>query len=276
MVWFKTDDKFPDHRKARAVRRSSRHKTRDSAPFGIWVQAGAWSDDGFVPLEVLLDWDDDAEELARRLVDAGLWREVTQAGERGYEFHDWADYLPRPDGVTDASESGRRGNHVRWHVQHKRYDPTCEWCAPASPDHRGDDRPDSGGESDRVSRTRPVPTRPDPTNNPSPDGSDTDRFEEFWQTYDHKVSRKKAETAYRAALKKPGVTEDLLISAAAAYIDYQRREGKHPTYTKHPTTWLHQECWRDERTPQGDGRQAMHDRQMERAIQREREMGLRE
>jgi hypothetical protein len=76
-----------------------------------------------------------------------------------------------------------------------------------------------------------------------------DRFDEFWSIYDHKVGRKKAEAAYRAALKKPGVTADLLIAAAGSYIAWVKREGKHPQYTKHPTTWLHGEHWRDERVP---------------------------
>ena len=74
-----------------------------------------------------------------------------------------------------------------------------------------------------------------------------DRFEEFWDTYSHKIGRAKAEKAYRAALKKPGVTDDLLIASAAAYITWQMSEGKHPEFTKHPTTWLHGEHWRDER-----------------------------
>jgi hypothetical protein len=73
------------------------------------------------------------------------------------------------------------------------------------------------------------------------------RFDEFWDTYSHKVGRKKAEAAYRAAVRKPGVTDDLLIAAAAAYITWQMSEGKHPTFTKHPATWLTGEHWRDER-----------------------------
>jgi hypothetical protein len=75
------------------------------------------------------------------------------------------------------------------------------------------------------------------------------RFDEFWDTYSHKLGRKKAEAAYRAALKKPGVTPALLIAAAAAYITHQLAEGKHPTYTKHAATWLTGEHWRDERAP---------------------------
>lgn len=73
------------------------------------------------------------------------------------------------------------------------------------------------------------------------------RFNEFWETYDHKVGRKKAEVAYRNALKKPDVTEDLLIAAAEHYVIWMKSEGKHPQYTKHPTTWLHGEHWTDER-----------------------------
>jgi hypothetical protein len=76
---------------------------------------------------------------------------------------------------------------------------------------------------------------------------ETDRFDEFWDAYDKKDGRKRCETAYRAALKKPGVTEDLLISAASEYIAWCRDEGKHPQYTKNPLTWLHGEHWRDER-----------------------------
>lgn len=73
------------------------------------------------------------------------------------------------------------------------------------------------------------------------------RFEEFWDVYDHKVGRKKAEAAYRAALRKPGINPELLISAADAYVAWVKSEGKHPKFTKHPTTWLNGEHWRDER-----------------------------
>jgi hypothetical protein len=77
--------------------------------------------------------------------------------------------------------------------------------------------------------------------------TEPNRFDEFWDTYSHKVGRKKAEAAYRAAVRKPSVTDDLLIAAAAAYITWQMSEGKHPTFTKHPATWLTGEHWRDER-----------------------------
>lgn len=92
---------------------------------------------------------------------------------------------------------------------------------------------------------------------PLPDKSghtEPDRFDEFWDVYDRKVAKAKARKAYAAALKKPGVTADLLITSAREFIAWQRSEGKHPEFTPYPTTWLHQERWADERAsrrPQG-------------------------
>lgn len=119
----------------------------------------------------------------------------------------------------------------------------------------GFDRPDIGCESLRDHRPESLtPTRPDPTRtrpepkNPSSDESDhADRFDEFWDVYDKKVGRKKVEQKWRLALRKRGVTADLLIAAARAYIAWQKSEGKHPTFTKNPETWLNGEHWNDER-----------------------------
>jgi hypothetical protein len=239
MAWFKADDKLPSHRKARAVRKSHPDKRRDVAPFGIWVLAGCWSDDGFVPLEVLEEWDDEAAELARRLVRAGMWHRTERDGEPGYVFHDWDDQNP------GASHSGAFGNHVRWHEMRGKTDPECEHC------ESGRIAPESGATDSRIGSpslpSRPVPNRPDPKQ-PSRKRSETDldRFDQFWDTYANKVGRKKAETAYAAALKKPHITADLLIEAAATYIAWQIAEGKHPQFTKHPATWLNGEHWTDE------------------------------
>lgn len=267
MAWFKTDDKLPNHRKSRAVRKTHPSKRRDVAPFGIWVLAGAWSDDGFVPLEVLEDWDDEAKMLADRLVRAGMWHPTKRDGEPGYVFHDWADHNPSRDD-NDPSKSGTFGNHMRWHVQRGTVEPTCDHC-PSEPDEIADDRPDHRGDIGAISpriapdiapdaenhRGESLPTRPDPTRTrPEPDqtllldeSSETDRFDEFWSVYDKKRGRKKAEQKWRLALRKPGVTADLLIAAAGSYVDWQRQEGKHPEFTKDPATWLNGEHWTDER-----------------------------
>lgn len=73
------------------------------------------------------------------------------------------------------------------------------------------------------------------------------RFDEFWNTYDHKVGRKTAEQKWALALKKPDVTADLLIAAAASYVTWERANNDGGRYIKHPTTWLNGEHWTDER-----------------------------
>lgn len=256
MAWFKTDDKLPDHRKSRAVRKTHPAKRRDVSPFGIWVLAGAWSDDGFVPLEVLEDWDDDAATLAARLVKAGMWHPTKRNGEPGYVFHDWADHNPAKDD-NDPSKSGTFGNHMRWHVQRKMVMADCEHC-PTEHDeeadsigaNRGDIAPDA--EIDRAESlpSRPVPTRtrPEPDQQPSPDKSgEMDRFDEFWDVYAKKRDRKASEAKWRLALKRKDVTPDLLIEAARAYVTWERTNNEGGRYVMDPAKWLNGHRWEDER-----------------------------
>lgn len=259
MAWFKTDDKLPDHRKSRAVRKTHPAKRRDVAPFGIWVLAGAWSDDGFVPLEVLEDWDDDAKGLADRLVKAGMWHPTKREGEPGYVFHDWADHNPTKDD-NDPSKSGTFGNHMRWHVQRQMVMADCDHC-PKEPDeeaesigaNRGDIAPDK--ETDRAeslpARPDPTRTRPEPDQQPSGDKSpEIDvmaRFDEFWDTYAKKRDRKTAEAKWRLALKRTGVTPDLLIDCARAYVTWERANNEGGRFVMDPARWLNGHRWEDER-----------------------------
>lgn len=71
-------------------------------------------------------------------------------------------------------------------------------------------------------------------------------FDLFWDTYGKKVGKPKAVIAYRAALKKPGVTPELLVEAAAEYVSWCKAENKWPKYAKDPERWLNGERWTDE------------------------------
>lgn len=278
-MWMKVDDGLHAHRKTRAVTKSHPDKDRDAAPMGVWVLAGSWAaqngTDGWVPEDELERWDSDWKTLVRRLVRAGYWWPSERAGEPGFGFTDWHDYN---DPAGAASKAGTFGNHVRWHVNEGKVMPDCDYCPtePDEPEDYPDIAPDSGG--DRGATRTPTRTRiggaialpepePDPTRPETPltDKSvETDRFEEFWDTYSKKVGRRKAEQKYRLALKKRGVTADLLIAAAKSYIEWQKRDSKHPEFTKDPATWLNGEHWNDERpaarTPfPADGTQAEKD-----------------
>ena len=268
-MWMKVDDGLHNHRKTRAVTKSHATKTRDAAPMGLWVLAGSWAGqngtEGWVPEDELDRWDDDWRTLMARLVKAGYWWPQERDGEPGFGFVDWHDYN---DPADSASKAGTFGNHVRWHVNEGKVEPECQHCPrePDEPEYRPDDRGDiggrsggdshpiSGGESGWTSGAIALPEpepEPEPEPNPGQASSDKsdhseppERFEEFWETYGNKVGRKKSEVAYRNALKKPGVTDDLIIAAAAQYVEWCRETD---TYLKNPLTWLHGEHWADER-----------------------------
>lgn len=137
MPWFKVDDELHEHRKARKA---------GKAAMGVWVLAGSWAADngtgGFVPEDVVRRWGTSAD--AKRLVDAGLWKVETLHDEDGWRFHDWNHFQPSA-AVTEAgkvkrSESGKIGNHRRWHVKRNITDPDCEFCHPL-PDREPDRDP---------------------------------------------------------------------------------------------------------------------------------------
>lgn len=259
-MWMRVDDGLHAHRKTRAVTKSHPTKSRDAAPMGLWILAGSWAGqndtNGWVPEDELDRWDSDWRPLVARLVRAGYWWAHERNGEPGYGFNDWHDYN---DPAGAASKAGTFGNHVRWHVNEGKVIPECEHCPrePDEPEDRGDIAPISGAIRGAIAHPIALPEPeplPEPDPNPknllsdkSDDTEPPNRFDEFWNAYDHKVGRKRAETAYAAALKKPGVTPDLLIAAAASYVAWVKSEGKHPQFTKHPTTWLHGEHWTDER-----------------------------
>lgn len=85
MTWFKVDDKLHSHSKIRKVLADA------PAALALWTVAGSWSadnlSDGFVP-DHQLPWlmPSGAEDMARQLVTARLWRRV----RGGYQFHEWA------------------------------------------------------------------------------------------------------------------------------------------------------------------------------------------
>lgn len=240
MSWFKVDDGLNAHRKVRKIRKSHPDKSRDVAPMGLWALAGSWcgahSPTGFIPADVLDDWDDDAVALARRLVDAGMWIEATQDGESGYQFHDWHDYTPDSE---KASESGRVGNHIRWHQKTGKRDPECEFCKSVI---APDSLPDSGSESPPDRYTRPDPSRPDPTTTTK---TSPVRFEDFWKLYPRKIGKEAAAKAWKAAAKKADPSE--IVTALRTQLpSLQMQRCTDGDYRPHPATWLNQGRWADE------------------------------
>ena len=66
------------------------------------------------------------------------------------------------------------------------------------------------------------------------------KFDAFWDVYPRKVGKKKAEDAYKVALKKVHTSE--VLAAAAMQYSMVTTDIK---FCKHPATWLNGECWND-------------------------------
>lgn len=104
MTWFKTDDGFWRHKK---VRRLGDIKL---VAVGLWQLAGSHSSDelsdGFVPFDVLYQWDPDGVATAK-LIEVNLWELDSVDGEDGIRFHDWLDYNPSREKVLADREKER-------------------------------------------------------------------------------------------------------------------------------------------------------------------------
>ena len=108
IAWFKIDDAFHGHPKARAAGR---------AAIGLWALCGSYTNcyklDGFVPdAEVSTAAD---KKAAAQLVKVGLWHRaeddcecrLTDRLAGGWYFHDWADFQFTADEIEKDREAAR-------------------------------------------------------------------------------------------------------------------------------------------------------------------------
>lgn len=100
MPWFPVDDAFHSHPKARKAGLEA---------LGLWTISGsfcmAYLTDGFVPSWFVKERPRGAV-LAKRLVDAGLWRVGEHEGEQGFWFHQWKPECTKSH-VLDMREKAR-------------------------------------------------------------------------------------------------------------------------------------------------------------------------
>ena len=72
-------------------------------------------------------------------------------------------------------------------------------------------------------------------------------FENLWELYPRKVSKKEALKCYIRA-RKNGVDYDIVKRGIENYNQFIRQNGVKKEYIKHGSTWFNQECWNDEYT----------------------------
>ena len=74
-----------------------------------------------------------------------------------------------------------------------------------------------------------------------------DKFEEFWQIYPKHTGKKKAEQAFKKAVKK--VSPDLIILKAKEYAEEIKKKWTEDKYIKRPQGWLNDERYLDWEQP---------------------------
>lgn len=104
IAWFKVDDQLHSHPKARRAGLEA---------MGLWLLAGShcmsYLTDGFVEAWFVQSWPH-GEELAGKLVQAGLWLEA----DGGWQFHDWEKFQPTRESVkADRHAAAERMRRVR-------------------------------------------------------------------------------------------------------------------------------------------------------------------
>lgn len=256
MTWFKVDDSFYRSRKVRRL-------GKDRVPcVGLWTLCGDWSadnlTDGFVPWEVVEDWDLD-RSWAARLIEVALWFETEHDGELGIRFHDWDDWQPTKEQVIQRRKADAE-RRARWRDARRNGGTPVGFTEPSPSESRQESRDASRRDTDDVSRleSRPGSVLPDPTR-PVPSLKKEERalaplgepavcFDDFYAAYPRKKDRRKAEQAWKAAIKR-GADPEAIVRVARTLCEQYR--GRDTTYVKYPATWLNADAYRDEPEQQG-------------------------
>jgi hypothetical protein len=244
MTWFKVDDTLHSHKKSMRA---------GVEAMGLWVLAGSWAadqlTDGWVPSYAAQRIASNAEDLAARLVKAGLWTPGEHDGEDGWWYHEWGERQPMKDEVMDQrrkrAEAGRLGGQRSGAARRSKAEATCSTLDEASAEASAE----ANGQANGQAKTNPVPSRPEGIKDLSNHGSDQRsigaKFDEFWSAYPRREAKKGARAKFAAAVKG-GTTADDLIAAAVRYAAYVVAVGREREKIKLPTSWLNQGCWDDE------------------------------
>lgn len=254
MTWFKLDDAWWRSRKIRKLGRRRVEVSAQVAGAGVWSLAGDWAadnlTDGFVPWEVVEDWDPE-HDIAARLIEVGFWFESECDGEPGVQFHNWAEWQPTKEQVTQRrkADADRR---ARWRDAKRNGEQRDDVTADETSASRRDAMRDSQQES-RQGSALPVPARPGPSRTTTSSANADapaektvdDWFDELWQLWPRKVAKATAKAKYRLAVRK-GADPQHINAQAAAQVAVWKSTGKDPQFIPHASTWLNQGRYDDE------------------------------
>lgn len=293
MPWMKIDDSFESHPKVKSIPKGKRTKA-----IGLWTLAGSWCarhlTDGFVPAYMVGELGGTRAESSL-LVSASLWHEVAD----GFTFHDWTDHQPSRAKVEEERDAAKE----RMRVARERKKGTSSQDVRANTSERTRTRSENFDNGRSVTPTRPDPTRPDQEDKDESEADAPDAPKssvvaavEYRQDVEQ-VCEHLAGAIEANGSKRPEVTTKWR-TAARLMLD---KDGRGIEEIHGAIEWCQRdEFWRAnvlslptlrekfdqlrlqaQRKPGGgvasraEEWKSMQERQMERAEQREREMGIR-
>jgi len=238
-TYIRVHDGMPDHPKVEPL---------SDAAFRLLVSTWCWNSryltDGHVP----------AATRAKR-GKAKVWEELIVSGladeneDGSLTMHHYTEHQRTAEEVVALkaarATASERANHVRWHEERGVTAPDCSLCVDPDVIPSGSD-PDPKSDPKSIrndSALIPIDIGIviDKEKTPAAPPVD-DAFEAWWKVYPKKKEKPLAKTAYKAALKKPGVTQASLMAALQAQLptmtDLQ--------YVIYPERWLKRERYLDE------------------------------
>lgn len=197
----------------------------------------------------------DPDAAIKALVDNQLWEQRTT---HSWGIRSWKKWNPS----DESSESGKYGNHIRWHVNEGITKEDCQWCAGVkrrpeqapdvapmiAPDSPPDIAPDVGSpiapdSQVRVDLDKKLLSSSDEDEKPKPKprtkNTYTEEFEKWWSHYPHKKGSKfEASKQFKEARKLADL--ETLIKTAIAYGKTTEKQ-----YILHGDRWLKRRHWED-------------------------------
>lgn len=222
---------------------------------GLTLWGRSWHQ---VPAASLPDDDRALSRLAGLGGDLRRWRHIRERALHGFiRCNDGRIYHPIiAKYALDAMRSSRRaslngqlGGRPRQGIENATSDES-DGFSPQKPAGSSDQNPQQSSDKARIGvdrievskkESRPRPSRIVLTND------EANSFAAFWLLYPRRVGRPEAEKSWVRAIRKPGVTTEIICTAVRAYA--ASRSGEDSKFTRHPATWLNNEGWNDETLP---------------------------
>lgn len=146
MAWIESHQSLSRHPKMKRAARTLKlsRPTMIGYLHLLWWWAVDYAPDGLIhptdldDLADEIDWEHNPNDLIDALAGAGLLVAV----DGGWLIHDWDKHAGKATAQSrdSASEQGRFGLHIRWHVNRGIVAADCEHCPPIAPPNRGANR----------------------------------------------------------------------------------------------------------------------------------------